>query len=207
MVNPASLAARCLLKANLTELPADPRLMLCFCRGTYLYTFEQALRAKADPAKLSVLGESLPAATFVDPKSEAPRLRAVVYLPNTDPVRLRFSLAHELGHIALKHRGFETPGERISPQQEKAADDFARWLLMPPALVRALQREQGALWAEQLAAVFGVALREALRAEHLPPPDPETDAPLCDLLLKPALARIPARMPASWHPLSIRFPE
>ena len=202
MVNPASLAARCLLKARLMELPVDPRLMLCFCRGTYLYTREQALRAKVDPEKLSVLGDALPAATFVDQKSETPRLLAVVYMPNTDPVRLRFSLAHELGHIALKHRGFEAPGERLSPGQEKAADDFARWLLMPPALVRALRRERGALYAEQLTAVFGVSLREALRAEALPPPDPETDAPLCDLLLDKALARIPARVPASWHPLS-----
>ena len=206
MVNPAALAARCLLKARLSELPVDPRLMLCFCRGTYVYTVDQALRAKVKPEMLSFLGEKLPAATWNDPQPGAYSRRVVVYIPDTDPVRLRFSLAHELGHIALKHRGFEAAGEKLSPAEESAADEFARRLLMPPALVRALRRKRGALWAEQLTAVFGVSLREALRAEPLPPPDPATDGPLCDLLLGAALARVPARVPPGWHPLDAVSP-
>ncbi len=206
MVSFASLAARCLLRAGLRDLPADPRLMLCFCRGTYVYTVDQALRAKAEPEKLSLLGEGLAAVTWNDPQPDGSCRRVVVYVPDADPVRLRFSLAHELGHIALKHSGIAAAGARRSPAEERAADEFARWLLMAPALVRAVRRERGALYAEQMTAVFGVSLREALRCEALPPPDPETDGPLCGLLLEAALARIPARVPPGWHPLELPDP-
>ena len=206
MVSPASVAARCLLQVRPTELPVDPRLMLCFCRGTYVYTYEQALRAKVRPEMLSFLGEKLSAATLNDPCPVDFSRRVVVYLPDADPVRLRFSFAHELGHIALKHRGFEKPGQKTSRREEQEADDFARWLLMPPALVRGIWREQGSLYGEQLTAVFGVSLREALQSESLPPPDPETDKPLCELLLEEALHRIPARVPPGWHAVAVRDP-
>jgi hypothetical protein len=85
--------------------------------------------------------------------------------------RLRFTLAHELGHIYLGH---EDDGLR----QEREANRFAAALLIPPVLARELlKRSGGALTADDLAAVFGIsrtaaALRlTSLRDYHPTPED------------------------------------
>lgn len=53
------------------------------------------------------------------------------------PRRRRFTLAHELGHIALEHPGvvflFSSPGSHL----EHSADRFAAELLLPEKLVQA----------------------------------------------------------------------
>jgi hypothetical protein len=85
--------------------------------------------------------------------------------------RLRFTLAHELGHIYLDHR-------QDGNKQEREANRFAAALLIPPVLAAELFRRSGnSLTADELAALFGTsrtaaALRlSSLRAPYRPTPD------------------------------------
>lgn len=200
-MSPQELAARCLLRVEMRTLPVDVRLMVALTRGTYLYTVDQALFAGAKPEDLAVITPSVPAATCEWQADSPMDRRTVVYLPEADPVRLRFTLAHELGHIALKH------GRGPTPRMERDADAFARALLMPPPLVRALLRERGALYAEQLAFVFGVSTGLAMNALPAPALPPDRETAMCDLLLSAALARIPPRVSPRWHRLIPPAPD
>jgi hypothetical protein len=51
--------------------------------------------------------------------------------------RLRFSIAHELGHFLLKHEPLTQIGGERSPAVEREADAFASELLLPEELLRA----------------------------------------------------------------------
>jgi Zn-dependent peptidase ImmA (M78 family) len=50
--------------------------------------------------------------------------------------RFRFSIAHELGHIVLKHRPLQHIFERREPLLERQADVFAAELLLPESFLR-----------------------------------------------------------------------
>ena len=50
--------------------------------------------------------------------------------------RARFSIAHELGHLLLRHNPLGRIGEPRDPDQERQADRFASELLMPESLRR-----------------------------------------------------------------------
>ena len=66
-----------------------------------------------------------------------------------NPCRLRFTLAHELGHVALRHGG---EGEH----EEREADCFASHLLAPRPVIRGLM-ERGPIYCEQLERLFFVS--------------------------------------------------
>jgi Zn-dependent peptidase ImmA (M78 family) len=55
------------------------------------------------------------------------------------PLRRRFSLAHELGHICLEHEVIlphRIDEETIGPELEREADEFAGELLMPISMFK-----------------------------------------------------------------------
>jgi Zn-dependent peptidase ImmA (M78 family) len=59
---------------------------------------------------------------------------------NHPPLRRRFSLAHELGHIVLGHSGMlfqRIDEENIKEELEREADEFAGELLMPIRMFKA----------------------------------------------------------------------
>lgn len=57
---------------------------------------------------------------------DAYTLKGIVYYNDTKPIgRIRFSLAHEIGHIALQHE------EPRTEEQEKESDCFASYFLAP----------------------------------------------------------------------------
>ena len=196
-MNPAELAARCLIAAGVRTLPVDVRLLLSLTRGTYVFSERQALReTDVTPEALRALSDEVPAFTCEQLSVNGLKRRVVVYRTDADPVRLRFTLAHEFGHIALKHR---TAGN--APGLEGAANRFARLLLMPPPLVRSLARERP-VYAEQLCEVFGITLSSALRPD-LSPVTPAAEAALCGLLEEAVRRRLPAAVSPRWHRISI----
>jgi len=66
-----------------------------------------------------------------------PRSGAIVVGVNAahSPERRNFSLAHELGHLVLGHRGYGV--QRRRPGVEREADRFATEFLLPERLLRA----------------------------------------------------------------------
>ena len=67
---------------------------------------------------------------------KGPEYRLIVVDKNLPPERKRFTIAHELGHIVMPHRGGYQicyPGK--NKRMEATADRFAAELLMPEPLV------------------------------------------------------------------------
>lgn len=199
-MSPAELSCRCCLRIGDPALPVDPLQMLRLARATFVYTREQALAEGLPPEALPPTGPDNPANAFRQVTATGIDRWIVVWRPEEDAVRVRFSLAHELGHVALRHAS----GTR-SPRDEAQADEFARALLMPAPVIRRLRREAGPLYAEQLTAVFGVALREARRLSGRPLPVMASDLEdaVANLYADAALSRMPPRVLAGWHRLSI----
>ncbi len=70
---------------------------------------------------------------------KGPEYRLIVVNHNLPPERKRFTIAHELGHIVMPHRGgYQICYPGRNKRMEGAADRFAAELLMPEPLVRRL---------------------------------------------------------------------
>ena len=127
----ATLAYRCLVELNITHLPVRPLEILRRCRHTVVYTYQQA-------------AENLHIEETVFEKrcgeADAFTIRGgeqyvVCYREGGNPARLNFTLAHELGHILLKH----TEDTRV---EEAEANCFAGHLLCPGPAVAGMTAEQ-----------------------------------------------------------------
>lgn len=81
---------------------------------------------------------------------------AVCYRADGNPARRNFTLAHELGHIVLRH-------EETGPAEEKEADHFASCLLMPEPVRRRIAC-RGDLTAEDAAALCYLSVAAAQMA-------------------------------------------
>ncbi len=124
----ARMAYRVLLAQQVRSLPVDPLALLRACRGTAVYTAEAAADALAiSAAEVAALLRDADAVTFRLPDPEEDRY-IILYRWDGHPARLRFTLAHELGHRLLGHTG-------SALAEEREADCFASHLLCPEAAV------------------------------------------------------------------------
>lgn len=62
---------------------------------------------------------------------DANGLMFIMYKKNCAPVRKRFTLAHELGHIILEHVNIGSSSQHSTNSQEIEANHFANALLVP----------------------------------------------------------------------------
>lgn len=132
----ATLACRVLLARRTDSLPVDPLAMLRACRDTAVYTLEAAVDVLDLPqTTLAELLRDADAATYRIQTADGTRF-VVVYRTDGNPARLRFTLAHELGHRMMKHTGGD-------PAEEREADCFASYLLCPEPVVRFLAKAPG----------------------------------------------------------------
>ncbi len=195
----AELACRCVLRLGRSTLPVDPYTMLRYSRGVYLYPLDELpgrILSEGRDALQPLRNGKVAAVSF----STDPDHCVICYQPEAYPPRLLFSMAHELGHLVLRHCG--GPSDRASTQ-ERMADLFASCLLMPPPLLSLLAREHGGLYAEQLAGVFGVSPLAAFYAASNAaiPLREETRLAIEQLLLETARRRFPTRVSGRWHPM------
>lgn len=200
MPRPERYAYRALLARRVTELPVRPLPMLRACRNTRVMTIAEAAEALSlHPTHLDALLDGADAMTFREEGAETRYL--VVYRPGGHPARLRFTLAHELGHRVLGHTGTRSPGGKA--REEREADLFASHLLCPQPVIDRLRRRFDPLTAEQVAAACYVSLTCArLLATRPPlPPDPLLEA--VDALLAPAADALnPIAAQNIQHPLT-----
>ena len=126
----ATAACRVLVRLQVDSLPVRPLEMLRRCRDTFLCTFDQAadtLGLTGD--ELDRLSGGADACTFREMHGGRERY-VVCYRAGGNPARLNFTLAHELGHIVLRHRD-------TGPAAEAEADCFASHLLCPEVVLQA----------------------------------------------------------------------
>lgn len=147
----ARAACRLLLSAGKPQCPVDVRGLIGLFPDVRLTTYRQLEEAAGKP---------LGSAFFTAPSDSAFTAMqwkkgglSFLILYNDDPWytderRTRFSLAHELGHILLHHRG-------DAKHLEREACVFARLLLCPRPLLRRTV-EEGAGSPVDIAAVFQV---------------------------------------------------
>lgn len=173
----ARMAYRVLAAKKVDSLPVQPLPLLQACRDTQIFTCHQAAELAGIPAsEMARLLRDVDAMTF---RCGQDRKRyIVVYNPDGNPARLRFTLAHELGH-------------RLLDGGEAEADCFAGHLLCPePALAR-MHAVCGELPPEQIAAACYVTLTCARRAAARKPAVLERQL-LCEVdeLLKASVEKI-----------------
>ena len=117
-------AERVLERLQADRLPVRPADILRRCRRTRIYTYTQAEDAlEMDPAEIERISGGADAFTLrFEEETESSYI--VCYRERGNPARLNFTLAHELGHIVLRHEGRSTA-------EEREADLFASCLLCP----------------------------------------------------------------------------
>lgn len=120
------------------------------------------MAGRPDPLSLAAAGAD--ALTF---RSRETGRCVTVYREDKPAVRVRWTLAHELGHVLLRHLEWyeSTRLDHWSGRSkvlEAEADVFATELLSPPALLRLL----GAIWSEDIARVCGISSEAALYRER-----------------------------------------
>lgn len=134
MSRAAAMAYRVLIRRGVSALPVHPLEILSACRNTVVWADVTAAERLKIPRE-ALLGQlaNAEAITFRQTIQGETRF-IVVYREGGNPARLRFTLAHELGHRLL-HRGDE-------PNMEREADCFASHLLCPrPTMGRLCARE------------------------------------------------------------------
>lgn len=138
------LAYRVLIARQITSLPVEPLPMLRACRDTEVMTCaEAAVRLEMPEERFASYFDRTDAVTFRAERNGEVRY-CVVYRTGGNPARLRFTLAHELGHRLLGHTG-------LDEAEEREADHFASHLLCPEPVMQRLRTADGGL-PEQLAA-------------------------------------------------------
>lgn len=154
----ARTAYRTLLAASEGRLPIDVKAIIKKLNNVQIMSYTQAALALGD--SFSRLTQGMPSDSACTLVEEGPAGIRYLVLYNDDAGygnegRRRWSLAHELGHILLKH-------EEDSSGAEIEADCFARHLLCPQPLLERLD----ALDEDVLCVAFGLsrsAARSALR--------------------------------------------
>ena len=125
----ALMAARVLLRRQIKTLPVDPLALLRACPDTRVYTLEAAADAVGfPPADLLRDADAVTLRVSMGEKLHY----TVIYRVDGNPARLRFTLAHELGHRLLGHTGGDAA-------EEREADTFASHLLCPEPVVQRLR--------------------------------------------------------------------
>ena len=129
----ATLAALTLIKLGVTTTPVHPEALIRRCKNTRLMSY-------ADYCRLPNIASQFPDA-IDKPHPEAltqvyERGNETWWLVYYDSKmihgdRWQFSMAHELGHIVMRHHGHD-------PAEEDEADFFAAHLLLPRAIVAEL---------------------------------------------------------------------
>lgn len=154
----ARTAYRTLLAASEGKLPVNVRAIIKRLDNVRIMSYTQAALALGD--SFSRLTQGVPSDSACTLVEEGPAGIRYLVLYNDDAGygnegRRRWSLAHELGHILLKHAG-DSVGAEIE------ADCFARHLLCPQPLLEGLDDPD----EDVLCIAFGLsrsAARSALR--------------------------------------------
>lgn len=126
------MAWRVLLARKITTLPVEPLSILKACRDTRVMTAREAAEELGLPQEqLERLLDGADALTMRRQHQGRPHY-VVIYRNDGHPARLRFTLAHELGHRLLGHNGGDAA-------EEREADHFASHLLCPEPVVAHLR--------------------------------------------------------------------
>ncbi len=138
------MAWRVLFARSITALPVEPLPILKACRDTCVMTSHEAADDLSLPQdQVDRLFDEADAITMRR-QHQGSTQYLVIYRSGGNPARLRFTLAHELGHRLLGHTG-------EGAAEEREADHFASHLLCPEPVMSRLRSRFGDLPIRQTA--------------------------------------------------------
>ena len=122
----ARLAYKTILSLHIESLPVDPLMILSHCKNTRVRTYDEIAErfGFSDPAHMKWYYLNNKDAYTVRLEKNGVTLYEMIYDSHVLPARRRFTLAHELGHIVLKH-------SKEQWWEEREADYYAAQLLAP----------------------------------------------------------------------------
>lgn len=122
----AAKAYQTLLALRISALPIDPLEILGKCKNTAVHTYEEVMPrfGVSDPQYFKTLVMESKDALTIRRDQGGRVVYEMFYDARANRRRMRYTLAHELGHILLNHRMEE-------PWEEREADYFASQLLAP----------------------------------------------------------------------------
>lgn len=146
----ARMAYKTLLALHIEEFPVDPKAILSFCKNTVVKTYDDLMHNLGAYdymyfKRYYVDGKD--ALTFRKEYPNGNVCYEVYYDNHGNPFRRRFTLAHELGHIVLKHSQEEL-------WEEKEADYYASQLLAPDLILKMLEENNALLSASIISHAF-----------------------------------------------------
>jgi len=146
-------AYRLLLRANVRSLPIPVEALAGFAApGVVLASYaEYAARTGVDAETLAA--SAMPDG-FMFARGQQPCI--ILYNEQKPDARRRFTIAHEIGHIALKHC-------EHGAAEEAEANFFAAQLLMPDAILRFVRDRRRVVTAAFLQGSFDVSRTAARR--------------------------------------------
>ncbi len=149
------LAYHTLIHLQIKELPVDIVSICRLCKNTLIIPYSKA-EPFADILGFNIIDEAPSDMAFT--YRIEPAAGPVIYLllyndePYQNTARFRFTLAHELGHIIMKHRN-------SGYVEEAEANCLAQHLLCPEPLVESLREHPINEWL--LSRTFGVSMTTA----------------------------------------------
>lgn len=149
----ARMAYKTLLSLHIESLPVDPLMILSYCRNTHVRTYDEITYrfGISDPAHMKWYYLDNKDAYTVRQEKNGVSLYELIYDSHIIPTRQRFTLAHELGHIVLKHKQEEW-------WEEKEADYYAAQLLAPhPVLALFTRYDLNPADPELIGKTFGLS--------------------------------------------------
>lgn len=122
----AKMAYRSILSLGINTLPIDPLMILKRCKNTAVHTYDEImpLCRVSDPSYFKAFIMEGKDAVTIRREIGGRAVYELFYDAQANRRRMRFTLAHELGHIVLGHH-------QEQPWEEKEADYFASQLLAP----------------------------------------------------------------------------
>lgn len=170
----ARMAYKTLLALHIESLPVDPLMILSFCKNTVIRTYDEAAPffGMYDPDHFRwYVADNKDAMTVRREYPDGSTRYEMIYDRRGNPRRRRFTLAHELGHIVLKHKQEEQ-------WEEKEADYYASQLLAPRPVFDLIQKyDMNPSDPYLIAKTFG--LSKAASEIAVQSPHHNTDPELC----------------------------
>lgn len=119
-------AYKTLLALHIDQLPINPLQILSFCNNTVVHTYSEVMCMFGKTSRSSFKLDCMEGkdAVTIRHESDGKVIYELLYDNGAHRLRQRFTLAHELGHVVMRHWLEE-------PFEEAEADYFASQLLIP----------------------------------------------------------------------------
>ena len=145
----ARMAYKTLLDLHIDTFPVEPLDILKRCKNTVVHTYDELMPLYGVSDRVYFKDQELEGLEAITVRKQIGEktVYELFYYSHGNPQRRRFTLAHELGHIILKHSAEED-------WEEKEADYFASQLLAPSPV---LDLYGAAADAEFIARTFGLS--------------------------------------------------